>query len=154
MSLSDLRNAYYLPSPLHSVWFHHSNNIYCREQIMKFLPAVYSTATWHFDPLTTKYSPQDTHFKHRHIYVHILLRKIIFRPMSVYDWRYYEERRLRSVLRLLVNANVVPSPPIIVTLMIQGIHFSETSVIIRATRRTSYKMALFIVTAVSTSNLT
>jgi hypothetical protein len=41
---------------------------------------------------------------------------------------------LRSVLLLLVTANV-PSSPIIVTLMMETIHSSETSVFTRATRR-------------------
>jgi hypothetical protein len=39
---------------------------------------------------------------------------------------------LRSVLRLLVTANVVPSSPILVTLMMQVLHSSETSVLTRA----------------------
>jgi hypothetical protein len=42
--------------------------------------------------------------------------------------------RLASVLRLLVTANV-PSSPILVTLMMEAIHSSETSVLTRATRR-------------------
>jgi hypothetical protein len=41
----------------------------------------------------------------------------------------------RSVLRLLVTANVVPSSPILVTLMKEAIRSSETSVLTRATRR-------------------
>jgi hypothetical protein len=41
---------------------------------------------------------------------------------------------LRSVLRLLVTANV-PSSPVLVTLMMEAIHSSETSVVTRATRR-------------------
>jgi hypothetical protein len=41
---------------------------------------------------------------------------------------------LRSVHRLLVTANV-PSKPILVTLMVEAIRYSETSVITRATRR-------------------
>jgi hypothetical protein len=36
---------------------------------------------------------------------------------------------------ILVTANVVPSSPIIVTLMMKLIHSSETSVLTRATRR-------------------
>jgi hypothetical protein len=44
-----------------------------------------------------------------------------------------EERR--SVRRLLVTASVVPSSPILVTLMMEAIHSSETSVFTRATRR-------------------
>jgi hypothetical protein len=42
---------------------------------------------------------------------------------------------LRSLLRLLVTANIVPSSPILVTLMMMAISFSETSVLTRATRR-------------------
>jgi hypothetical protein len=41
---------------------------------------------------------------------------------------------LRSVRRLLVTANVVPSSPI-VTLMKEALSSSETSVLTRATRR-------------------
>jgi hypothetical protein len=40
-----------------------------------------------------------------------------------------------SVLRLLVIASVVPSSPILVTLMKDGLSSSETSVLTRATLR-------------------
>jgi hypothetical protein len=42
---------------------------------------------------------------------------------------------LRSVRRLLVTASVVPSSPILVTLMNEALRSSETSVLTRATRR-------------------
>jgi hypothetical protein len=42
---------------------------------------------------------------------------------------------LRSVRRLLVTANVVPSSPILVTLMKEALSSSDTSVLTRATRR-------------------
>jgi hypothetical protein len=42
---------------------------------------------------------------------------------------------LRSVLRLLVTANVVPSLPLLVTLMMEAIRSSETWGLTRATRR-------------------
>jgi hypothetical protein len=42
---------------------------------------------------------------------------------------------LRSVRRLLVTASVVPSSPILVTLMMEALSSSETSVLTRATRR-------------------
>jgi cobalamin synthase len=41
----------------------------------------------------------------------------------------------RSVLQLLVTASVVASSPFLVTLMMEAIHSSETSVLTRATRR-------------------
>jgi hypothetical protein len=53
---------------------------------------------------------------------------------------------VRTVLRLLVTANVVPSSLIIVTLMMEAIRSSVTSVLTRAT--------WFTVAAVKTSNLT
>jgi hypothetical protein len=42
---------------------------------------------------------------------------------------------LRSVFRLLVTANVVPSSPILVTLMMEALRSSETSVLTRTTGR-------------------
>jgi hypothetical protein len=42
---------------------------------------------------------------------------------------------LRSVRRLLVTASVVPSSPILVTLMKEALSSSETSVLTRATLR-------------------
>jgi hypothetical protein len=42
---------------------------------------------------------------------------------------------LRSVRRLLVTANVVPSTPILVTLMMEALISSDTSVLTKATRR-------------------
>jgi hypothetical protein len=42
---------------------------------------------------------------------------------------------LRSMRRLLVTASIVPSSPILVTLMKEGAKFPETSVFTRATRR-------------------
>jgi hypothetical protein len=41
---------------------------------------------------------------------------------------------LRSVLRLLLNANVVLSSPILVTLLMEAIRSSETLVLTRATQ--------------------
>jgi hypothetical protein len=41
----------------------------------------------------------------------------------------------RSLRRLLVTAGVVPSSPILVTLMKEAISYSETSVLTRAARR-------------------
>jgi hypothetical protein len=61
---------------------------------------------------------------------------------------------LRRLPRLLVAASIVPSPPILVTLMEEALGSSETSVLTRATRVTSQKTSFFIVTTVKTSNLT
>jgi hypothetical protein len=44
-------------------------------------------------------------------------------------------RTQRRNTRLLVTANVVPSSPILVTLMIEALRSSETSVLTRTTRR-------------------
>jgi hypothetical protein len=43
--------------------------------------------------------------------------------------------KLRRNCRLLVTANVVPSSPILVTLMTEALSYSETSVLTRATGR-------------------
>jgi hypothetical protein len=58
------------------------------------------------------------------------------------------------MLRLLVTADVVPSSPILVTLMMEPIRSSESSVLKETHGVTSQKTAFFIVTAVNTSNLT
>jgi hypothetical protein len=42
---------------------------------------------------------------------------------------------LYSVCRLLVTASIVPSSPILVTLMKEALSSSETSILTRATRR-------------------
>jgi hypothetical protein len=41
---------------------------------------------------------------------------------------------LRSVFRLPVNSNVVPSSPTLITLIMEVIHSSETSGLVRTTR--------------------
>jgi hypothetical protein len=43
--------------------------------------------------------------------------------------------KVSSVLRLLVTANVAPSSPILVTLLTEATHSSETAVLTAATRR-------------------
>jgi hypothetical protein len=42
---------------------------------------------------------------------------------------------LRSVRRLLVITKIVPSSPILVPLMMEALHYCETSVLTRVTRR-------------------
>jgi hypothetical protein len=41
----------------------------------------------------------------------------------------------RTLRQLLVTANIVPSSPILVTLMMEALRSSETSVLTRTTRR-------------------
>jgi hypothetical protein len=65
-------------------------------------------------------------------------------------WRIF----LRSVRRLLVTANAVPSSPTLVTLMMEERSSSETVFLQEPHRVTSPKMPFFIVTAAKTSTLT
>jgi hypothetical protein len=60
---------------------------------------------------------------------------------------------LRRNTKLLVAASVVPSSPILVTLLKEVLGSSETSDLTRATDVTSQKTPLFIVTTLKTSNL-
>jgi hypothetical protein len=55
---------------------------------------------------------------------------------------------------LLVTASIVPSSPILVTLMKEALSFPETSVLQKSHGVTSQKIPFLIVKAVKTSNLT
>jgi hypothetical protein len=61
---------------------------------------------------------------------------------------------LLSVVRLLVIANVAPSSPILVTLKIEAIHFTEMSFLQEPHGVTFQKTAFFLVNALNISNLT
>jgi hypothetical protein len=61
---------------------------------------------------------------------------------------------LRSVRQLLVKANVVPSSPILVALIMEAISSPKRRFLQEPHGVTSQKMPFFIVTAVKTSNLT
>jgi hypothetical protein len=50
-------------------------------------------------------------------------------------WLLYQFAFIRNVRRLLVTTSVVPSSPILVTLMKEALSSSETSVLTRTTRR-------------------
>jgi hypothetical protein len=58
------------------------------------------------------------------------LRDVIVRTIQVDS-----HHHLRSVRRLLVTANVVPSSPILVTLMMEALRSTKTSALTRATQR-------------------
>jgi hypothetical protein len=57
------------------------------------------------------------------------------RIASIFRVRRTDELFLHSMLRLLVTANVVPSSPILVTLMMEATGSSETPILTRAIRR-------------------
>jgi hypothetical protein len=61
---------------------------------------------------------------------------------------------LRSVLRLLVTTNLVPSTPLLVTVMLEAVSSSVHLILQEPRCVPSQKMAFFIVTAVKTSNPT
>jgi hypothetical protein len=64
---------------------------------------------------------------YREMYPHLVLGLGFGSRVSAVD--------IRSVRRLLVTASVVPSSPILVTLMKEALSSSETSVLTRASRR-------------------
>jgi hypothetical protein len=66
----------------------------------------------------------------------------------------YRLHHLRRVLRLLVTANVGPSPPILVILMMEAICSSEMLLLTTATWHIIPKDGFFVVTALKTSKFT
>jgi hypothetical protein len=61
-----------------------------------------------------------------------LVRTNVSEELSA-SFKWYQAVLLRSMRRLLVTASVVPSSPILVTLMKEALSSSETSVLTRAT---------------------
>jgi hypothetical protein len=64
-----------------------------------------------------------------------MLSSGILRHLALKRTDISEESILRSVHRLLIAANVVPSASILLTLKIEAIRFYKISVLTRATRR-------------------
>jgi hypothetical protein len=64
------------------------------------------------------------------------------------------ETKISELGTTLVTANVVPSSPILVTLMMGALRSSKRRLLQEPHGVTSQKMQFFIVTAVKTSNLT
>jgi hypothetical protein len=62
-------------------------------------------------------------------------RRIEFLKRMLSSWIFAHLVLLCSLRRLLVTANIVPSSPILVTVMMEAIRSSETSVLTRVTRR-------------------
>jgi hypothetical protein len=56
-----------------------------------------------------------------------------------------KNKQTRSVLRLLVTTNVVPSVLILVTLMMEAIHSPEKSVLIRETHGVTSQKTPFLI---------
>jgi hypothetical protein len=69
---------------------------------------------------------------HRHVRFEVFTA-VTMKNGVIWDVTPYGEEFLRSVRRLLITASVVPSSPILVTLM-ETLSSSETSVLTRATR--------------------
>jgi hypothetical protein len=63
-----------------------------------------------------------------------LIRAVFNVGVSRYIGKFFNIILFRSMRRLLVTANVVPSSPILVALKMEALRSSETSVLTRATR--------------------
>jgi hypothetical protein len=64
-----------------------------------------------------------------------MLRRVALVTTDVSEEHSADARMLRCVRRLIVTASVVHSSPILVTLVMEALSSSETSVLTRATRR-------------------
>jgi hypothetical protein len=86
-----------------------------------------------------------------------MLRRVVLVRTDVSEDRSFSIIRASSVSSQLdsvaITVNIVLSSPILVTLMMETLHYSETSVVTKPTRPIPHKKAFIIVTAVNTSNL-
>jgi hypothetical protein len=89
----------------------------------------------------------ELHSKTFKLKIHVSMHNAVFWDVTPCAFLVF----LRNVLRLIVTANVVPSSPIIVTMMMEAICSSETRFLQQPHSVTSQKSAFLIVTAVKTS---
>jgi hypothetical protein len=122
-------HSLYMPRQSHPSRIDLSNYTWRRVQIAKLLVMQLSLSSHHFISFRCNYSTQYPLLKHHHSTKNGVFW-VVTPCGSWKNWRFGGTRRfLRSVLRLLVAACVVPSSPIFVTLMKEAPGSSETSVL-------------------------
>jgi hypothetical protein len=100
---------------------------------MKLLVIQLSLPSRHSIPLWSKYSPQ--HHVLKHTQFMCLLPSIWMNSPEYLLLSLHIATKIVHLRRLLVTANVVPSLPILVTLMMETLSSSESSILTRVTRR-------------------
>jgi hypothetical protein len=73
---------------------------------------------------------------------------------GMYHLHHQDDKNQHSMFWLLVTAKIVPSSPILVTLMMETIHSPKHRFLQEAHGVASQKTAFFLVTAMKTSDLT
>jgi hypothetical protein len=115
-----------LPMSFNLTWLNYANYIWWRVQTMKIIVMQFSSTSCYFISLLPKSCPKQHVLK----YPRPMLLSCYYRSSFTHTLVF-----LRSVHRLLVAASVVPSSPILVTLMKEALRSSKTSVLTRATWR-------------------